>query len=278
MYNLSQPTANNRGETLGANTATSLGVTVTASATANTVKGTWVSLGTTGFDWHSATVYIGNANGTGDFIVDIGIDEGGNKWVVVPDLRMSNWRSGTAGLTEVTFPLHLPAGAALYARSSSSTGSLTCSVYLHGRSGNPGGSPGCSRVVSLYSPSTSRGAQLDPGGTAHTKGSYVQLTTGVGQQLNGWFGILGNNGSATRSSCSWLLDVAIGTAGGGTEQVIEANLGANENSTDIVVLPVHIGPFGHDIPPSTALCARAQCTITTATNRVVDLALYGLVA
>lgn len=277
MYNRYQPFLGSRSETIGANTSTSVGVTVTAGVTANT-KGTYVSLGTTTFDWHSTTVCIGNNGGAADFIVDIAIDDGGgNKWIIIPDLRMSAWRSGSSGLTEVAIPLHIPSGSALYARSSSSTGNVSCSVHAHGRSGNVGGAAGFSRVVALYTPATSRGALIDPGGTANTKGSYVQLTTGVSQRVGAWFGILGNNGTGTRASCSWLWDLALGTAGGGTEQIIAANLGANANGSDIVTLPVHVGPYGDDIPASTAICARTQCTITTATARVFDLALYGLV-
>lgn len=275
MFNRYQPQAGSqRTENLGANTGTSQGTTLTASGTANS-KGSYVLLGTTGFTWNHCSLSLEGGSASADFLVDVAIDDGGgNKEIVLADIRMPNRPSANATPITLPLPLHVPSGSPLYARCSASTASATMTATIAGFSTGRGGAPGLQRCLALFTPATSRGVQLDPGATANTVSSYVQLTTGVSARVLEWFAILGTAGQTTRSTAHWLMDIATGAAGS-EEVVLSVAFSVGVSST--TQGPVLIGPYPTDVLASTAWSARAQCSIISSPGRTFDLCLYGLV-
>jgi hypothetical protein len=47
-------------------------------------------------------------------------------------------------------------------------------------------------------------------------------------------------------------------------------------TTDYYFTPATFGPLSVQIPANTRLSARCQCSITDATDRLIEVALYGL--
>jgi hypothetical protein len=131
MQSRYQPvTGSTRTETFGAGTST--GTTLTASGTANT-KGTYVSLGTTTFEWNHVNLGFEGSSAAADHLVDIAIDDGGgNKWIIAADLRHPSRISANASPVTFSLPLYVPKGSALYARNASSTASATMTTTIAG--------------------------------------------------------------------------------------------------------------------------------------------------
>lgn len=267
-----------RHESRGETTASSTGTTLTASATPNT-KGSWAALGSaTGFAYEGITVYLANNSAAANYMVDIGIDDGaGNNFVIVADLYFAAAKQASEHNSAIFIPVHVPAGALVEARVASSTASATVACLVVGHSANPGGFPGYSRAVALFTPASSRGVAVDPGGTANTKGSWAQLTASSPANVQALFGVVGFNGDTARiTNGRMLLDIGIGAAS--SEFVAVPNLGFCWSSSwdgpnDVIIQAVPAA-----IPSGTRVAARAQCSDATAGDRTVDLALYGLVA
>lgn len=270
-------TFNARHESRGEATGTSSGTAVTASASANT-KGSWTALGAaTSFAYEGITIYCARNSATADYVVDIGIDDGsGNNFVLVADLHYSGLRQANEHNMALHIPVHVPAGALIEARVACSTASGVAYINLVGHSANPGGYPGYSRAVALFTPASSRGVQVDPGGTANAKGSWAQLTASCPADIDAIFGVVGFNGDTARVAvfAGLLLDIGIGAAS--AEFVLVPDIALGWEVTWDGPNDVFFGPFEADIPEGTRVSSRAQCSINTAGDRAVDLALYGL--
>lgn len=272
-------TANARHESRGEVTGSSRGTGLTAGAGANT-KGSWTALGsTTSFAYEGFTLYLSNmseATAT-DYMVDIGIDDGsGNTFILVPDLHFSALKQANEHNLAINIPVHVPAGALIEARIAAATLSLTCRCHIVGHSANPGGFPGYSRAVALFTPGSSRGVAVDPGGSANTKGSWAQLTASTPVDVAALFAVIGfNNHVARATTDQHLLDIGIGA--GGSEFVLVPNLFYGWSTTWDGPNDVFFQPFAASIPSGTRVAARAQCDGTAAGDRTIDLALYGLV-
>lgn len=271
-------THNARHQSRGQDVTTSAGIIVTASGTANT-KGSWVQVGSnTGFAYEGITLYLSRTSAAADYIVDIGIDDGsGNIFTLVENFHVSSLKLAAEFNTGIHIPVHVPSNAVLVARCSSSTASATIRLVIVGHSANPGGYPGFSRAIALFTPATSRGIAVDAGGTANTKGSWAELTSSSGKDVAAIFGVVGFNGvtARTTSPASMLLDIGIGA--GSSEFVAVPDIALNWESAGDGPKDIFFGPLAASVPAGTRFAARAQCSDNTASQRTVDLALYGLV-
>jgi hypothetical protein len=262
-----------RGETGG----TSRGTTVSTSASANT-KGSWTALGSaTSFAYEGFTVYLSRSSGAGDYLVDIGVDDGaGNNFALLPDLHAAFAKIGAETNLAINVPIHVAAGALLEARSQSLAGLQAIDVLIVGHSANPGGFPGYSRAITLFTPASSRGINVDPGGTANTKGTWTQLTASSSNEVAAIFGVVGfNSDTARAANAGMLLDVGVG--GGGSEFVCCPNLAFAWGTVWDGPNDVFFQPLPVMCPAGTRFAARAQCSVNTDSDRDIDLALYGLV-
>lgn len=267
-----------RHETLGATSAASNGVWLTASATVH-VKGAWESVGgATSFAYESLTFVFSGATTNNFNQVDIGITVGAETYVIVPDITTDPRAAGDAGTT-LTLPIHVPAGSQLAARLRSSSSSGILNVLIIGSSSGLMGTPGVSRAVKLFTDSTSSsaGISIDIGSTVvNTKMTdYTTLIASSPERVCGIFGIPDSAGDATKTAIRWLLDLAIGSSG--SELDIVTNMMFGADSVSDTPTPKSFGPFLFDVSSGTRFSARAQNNTGISGDRVIGISLYGLV-
>lgn len=262
-------------ETLGAVTATSTGTLITAGAI--NAKGTWTALGTPTFPYEFFTVSVGASSAAADYVFDIGINDGsGNVFVVAADLRISGLKGAADLFLSYPIPVRLPTSQ-IMCRCASSTASATLRVLLTGTSAGLLGGGSYSRLVALYTPATSRGVTIDTGATANTKSAWVQMTASTPHAIDAVMLGIGPNADVSRTAATTgLLDIGIGTAG--AEYVMIPDQLWGFTTTSDTPFPNVLGPYPLGIPDATRLAARAQSNNTTAGDRTLDLAIWGLVA
>lgn len=253
------------------------GVVCTGDAAANT-KGTWVTNAAykPTFSWNLLKIMAYNRSAA-DHVFDIGVDDGsGNVYVICPDLRCPGLRTARMGMVQYLLPLHVPKDKQIAFRCAGSTGSLAIALTIGGHSNGIGGAQGFSRMVSLYTPASSRGVAVDPGATAHTKGAWAQLTSSSSDRIVGLMFAVGHNGDIGRAAnARGVIDIGIGAAA--SERVLIADsLVIAETAIDSWYPIIH-GPFPCDVPAGTRFAARFQNEINTASDRLCDIAAWGFV-
>jgi hypothetical protein len=262
-------------ENAGANTGASTGTTVTANGSGNT-KGSYAQLiASTAFSSQMLMLIFDTPNsGTRDFLVDIAIGGAGSEQIIISNLLVSPAVDNTFMGAIFQFAVNIPAGTRIAARCQSSTGSsnLKVTIQLFG-AGLATGEIGS--TVDTYGENTSDsgGTAIDPGGSANTKGSYTQITASTNKSHRYLTIAFGNRLNGTMTSGSWLVDIAIG--GAGSEVVIISNLNLHAVSTADGITPQVITRIPVNIPAGTRIAVRAQSSITDATDRLVDVAIYG---
>lgn len=262
--------------TVGIDAATSGGTGVIGSGTAH-VKGSWVELeNSTPFDACGIIVRITYHTAgalTDDSLVDIGIGAAAAETVLIPNILFGTI-SVRKGI-EVCFPIEIPSGTRVAARVQHSSTSVTdivgVSATLLGKDGFSGASA-CQTYGA--NTATSGGANVDPGAVLNTKGAYTELSSGISADANYLVIVLGEQENTARASAMWLLDIATGA--GGAESVLVPDISFVTSSATSLLCP---GSFATPIPPITAgtrLAARAACSITNATDRTIDVAVYAM--
>lgn len=257
------------------NLAASTGINITANATPNT-KGSWTTLlASSAFNASAIIIMVAGGNNNQDTLLDIAIGAAASEQVVCENLfAVAGANVKAAGWYYI--PIEIPAGTRLSARTQSTTASniLRLSVCLI-TSGFNSQSP-YGRVSTTYGANTadSGGVNIDPGGTINTDGSWIEIiasTSFYHAQLIVCFSWQLNT---SRTSCTWLVDVAIGAAG--SEQVIIPDiLIAADGTSDLVWPPVTL-PFDVNIPEGSRLAIRARCSINDATDRTFDAGIVGI--
>lgn len=245
-------------------------------------KGSWFNLeAVTSFAYEALTVSLysgGDASPSViDAMLDIAIGDGASRVIIIPDLYCPFRKLVREQGYTLTLPIHVPEGSQLSARVATHAVGESVNVSVIGHASGLGGAPGFSRVITLFTPSSSRGVAIDPGGTANTLGSWTQLASGSAADIGGMFGLLGYNADTARTaSAKMLLDIGIGASG--FESVIYPRALVCWGATrDGPSNGVRIPPFACSVPSNTRVVARAQCSDNVAGDRTVDLALYGLV-
>lgn len=100
-------------------------------------------------------------------------------------------------------------------------------------------------------------------GINNSKGSWVELIASTTRDSHGLFVVLPSN----ENSNDYLFDIGIGAAA--SEQVILENLLKSQRYSS------YFYQFGLWIPAGTRLSARAQSSIIDATDRLIDVIIYG---
>jgi hypothetical protein len=265
-----------RLESVGAVTASSHGTLCTAHASANTKATSYTELiASTAFAAQSILITFENASAsTIDFLFDIAVGASSSEQIIIANLQVSI-PNGVSVAASFWFPIHIASGSRISARCQCTTGAATVrvSALLFG-----GGfaSPERHSIVDTYGAATadSGGTSVDPGGSSNTKGSYSQLTAATTRPHKGLLLAIGNQINGVRTGCAWLLDIAIGASL--SEQVIIPNLSLNADTTKDMVFPQAFSFIPITIPAGTRLAARAQCSITDATDRLLDVVAYGV--
>lgn len=258
----------------GASTSTSIGTAVTASGSTNT-KGSWVQLvASLANDCCWITIdllFDGSPFGASPTpeAVDIGIGAGGSEVVLIADL-MVNPGYTLIGVARYSFPIHIPAGTRVSARSQCPVASGVVNVSINTFDGGFSQQEGYSGVDSIgFNSGTTLGTVVTPSATANTLGSYAQLTASTSKDYVGIFAYPDDQkvGSAVKA----LVDIAIG--GAGSEIVIipqnQVSLGTSTGNY-CGALPWR--PIS--IPAGTRIAARAQAA--AASTPAIGLTLYGV--
>jgi hypothetical protein len=264
-----------RNKAEGLDAANSRGITITAGGTANT-KGTWTALATSTVQACDCLTVITQRSGTAgvDFLIDIGVGTAGSEVVVASNIISTGPGSGGSVFgVDCVLPINIPAASRLSARCQATT--LSAQTRVICLTAELGGVASAERgVCTTYGTNTadSGATSIDPGGTANTKGAWTQITSSLTHAASALVLGFGNQINTARTDCTWLVDVGVGTAG--SEVVVIADMLLQAAASTDALSPSFSPPFPISIPGGTAVSVRAQCSITDATDRLFDVALY----
>lgn len=261
---------NDQGSTL----ATSLGTTITASGSTNT-KGSYSQLvASTPYDCCGLWLNYCNASQAGvtnNCSLDLAVGGAGSEQIVIPDIILATVGITSGYCNSIFFPIAVPAGTRIAARSQAPSASETVSVNVvlcDGSFDNDQGLSAFKSYGSVLSGAT-HGTVVDPGGIANTKGAYAQLVASTTYDISSLWAIFDGftGGSGTNNS---LVDIAVGAAA--SEQVIIPNIFYGMRSSPLFIQALY-GPFKVNIPAGTRLSARSQATSNVSGTRQCNLTL-----
>lgn len=253
------------GEGAGATTADSLAVALSTSYTQITAATT--------FDWSGfyLTLQQANAATQSEQRCAIGIGSGGSEWDLLPDLLLQVGTNFFDQGYNLFVPLSVPAGSRLAGKSSSATGTVRCALQGVAMGSLP--IPPC-QFGTGYGGSGNTGTQVDPGTTANTKGSWVQITSSTSFHHKFLALTLNSGNNTALTNANFLIDIGVGA--GGSETVLYENLSMIQGANEDRMNPAWFGFFPCDIPAGSRLAVRAQSTFTTNTDRLFNVTLIGL--
>lgn len=257
-------------EAAGANTATS-GGTAILGGTANT-KGNFVQLvasttyDATGFFisthlWH--TSYLETA-------IDIAIGAAGSEQIILPDVMAANIASG-GRTTRAFFPIAIPAGTRISARSQANAGSMSPYVLLTlANLGSTALQQANKATAYGFNSASTRGTQyVTSGASTNVKGAWQELTGSTSTDHSGIVLYEHNYTGVIDNAC--LTDFGIGAAG--SEVVVVPNLMSFSELSDIFANSYLYLPIS--IPAGTRLAFRTQSSRSSGSN-VLSMVAYGL--
>jgi hypothetical protein len=246
-------------------------LTALTSGAANT-KGSYVALTTaTVGDASSIIVHSRSVTTSDNSSLDIAVGGSGSEKIIVPDFIVD---SPTIGILAKEFPVAIPAGTRISARmqSLSATDTSTAAVTLLNNAGT--GDSGTSVDTLGFASATTVGTTIDAGGTANTKGTYVQIISSTVSDYSAFcfhFDVLGRGSQS--GSASFLVDIAIG--GSGSEVIIVPDY-PQFITTSTSLLSSFSPWFKIAIKAGTRIAVRSQCSVITTPNRTWGCVIYGL--
>ena len=263
----------------GANTGASTGTTITAPGSLNT-KGAWTQIvASTTYPAAGIMLQINSEPGSGDcfWLADVGIGGAGSEVVIVPNIIGGRLASTLGDSSHCYVPVQIPAGSRVamrYQVAVTAATPLTAQIIGFGDSGKFYPPP---MALTDYGTVTasSKGTQVDPGGTANTKGAYAQLVASTTQTIRGLIVQILPDASYAAAPAHSLVDIAIG--GAGSEQVVIPNIMHNPTETSGSVIQANNAPFYYpaSIPSGSRIAARSQCDTNTAANRKLTVSVIG---
>lgn len=251
--------------------------TVAVTAGSANVKGSWaeITAATTddinGFylDICSDTITV-----ISDYLMDIGIGSAGNEEIIIPDILYSIGLSLDLDfILKISFPIQIPAGTRIAARVQSTTGSNVARVSIAAMPHFLTAPIVGQEVFTIGAASAdSGGIQVDPGGTANTKGSYVEMTSSTSEDFRAIMILQGQQANTNQRVNRVFFDVAVGASS--SEEIILPDIVTRVLALEVIdglrdFIPVYI-------PAGTRLAIRAQSSDNNATDRLIDYVIYGL--
>ncbi len=247
-------------------------VTITGAAGANT-KGTYTQV-TAATTFDSSRLYVGVIGGSvanQPYLLDIATGAGGAETVVVPDLQVPTTAGGMGGYI-IPVNVDIASGTRLSARVQSlSGGSDTLDIWLMQEDRALGSLATPVQYGALTA--SSQGTQVDPGGSANTKGAYSQLTASTTANAAALVVIVTGNGNAAPTAANFNLDIATGAAA--SETVVIPDLSLHSDSGGDGFLPA-VFEVNLSVASGTRLAARAMSSITDATDRLLFVTVLGM--
>lgn len=269
-----------RYEAVGVVTASSRGTTITANAAFGNDGAYTQLIASTSFDYDSILIEMGNNDNAASIsIIDFAIGAGGAEKVVVADLpsfAIGN-RYSPASLW---LPLHIPKASAISARvHRSNANSSTINVSLIGCQGTPHGIPPFLRCTTYGTViGNMRGVKVDPGGTANTLGTRIDIDAATANRIRVFYVYCGGRTSSATSNTTdnnALLMLDLGAAAS-EKSILPIGIHYAMSGNGDTWIPAVAGPFLVDIPAGTRISAQAQADIITANVRELNIIILGL--
>ena len=205
---------------------------------------------------------------------DLAIGAVASEVVVLPGLMSAQRQDSRPSTWAVTIPLFIPAGSRLSIRSRATiatTAVVSCLLLASGFMSPATAVRGES--IGIIG-TTARGTDIDPGVVLNTKGAWSQITAATVTDYTGMLIMIGGNLQDNVDTLDALIDVGIGAAA--SERIIIPNIYNMVHSTlDVNAPQVLYVPMS--IPAGSRLAARAQCSITTAADRILSIVITGLI-
>lgn len=213
-----------------------------------------------------------NTNADYNNLADLAIGASGSEQVIVNNLI----HCGFSGHKNSPFqlPLIIPAGTRVAVRQQSTASStwLGCSLYLQAVT-FAREMPVCGTCDTIGAVTAdSGGTSIDPGGTALTKGSWVELSAAAARDYNAIIIGAGNQSNYERVYAYWNVDIGIGDSP--SDCIIIPDYVIRSHSTGDLINPDLSPVFYISIPKGKKISVRSSCNITDAADRLFDVILY----
>jgi hypothetical protein len=266
------------GTDIGTVAASSLGTTITASASPNT-KGSYAQLiASTSSDATWVVVNVGHSTFSSNAMaIDLAVGGAGSEVIFANNLlaRFEGTNTSINVWTQYSFPVTIPAGSRIAARCQADNNPSDpgyINLILFDSSFPLFEGVGVDSIG--FAAGTTTGTTCTASGSTNTKGSYAQLTASTARDYIGVIPIF-DIGSATTPAGDFLYDIAIGA--GGSEIVIIPNIPVSKwGSTQGYAQTPLGGPFlPIQIPAGTRISARCQCDTASG---FLAITLYGVYA
>lgn len=246
-------------------TTSTQGTSVSGGSGAGVYTSTKVELvASTDYDWAGVWVYMTEGTTIGS-LFKLYTGGSGSETEFV---ELVGSRAGTAPMN-IFVPCEVPAGSRVSAAKADADG-FGAAARIHiapvrGRSTDPLSCRG-----TLIGVSSGSLTNVDAGGTANTKGSWVELAASTSRDANG-FTLVGYGDASCDTNVRYFIDVGIGAAS--SEQVIFADAAAATEGfrSDLNGLP--LGPIWTPIPAGSRVAVRCQCSSNSANSRIPRLAM-----
>lgn len=245
------------------------GVTISAPVSTHT-KGSWTELLASTSEAIAAILpSVSNANaGSQKYLWDVGTGAGGAEAVLIADMPFHNGSNFNINCTTFYLPITIATSTRLAARCQASGASSTMEVSATLVGGTGTAAPTTYGAVTA----SSNGTQVDPGGSANTKGSYAQVTASTSATHTWWIVLIASRGNANPAGALFALDVATGAGGAETVVIPDLQFSSNAGADTF-------NPGSWSVPLSiasgTRIAARAASGTTDATDRLFDVVLIG---
>lgn len=248
---------------------------VAAGSPANT-KGSYTQIvASCPFDAAGFFLSFGGSNNTNvfDSLVDVAVGGAGSEQVILSNYLVSV--SGfVAAKMSVFVPLKIAAGQRIAVRHQATTAGATLGIGIQIAAGDFFSDLTLGRATTYGADtSDSGGTQVDPGGIANTKGAWAQIVASTTNPSRYIIICVGSraNGVYDASSTS-LMDIGVGAAA--SEQVLVDDLFAFvTGATDVYDTGAHARSVS--VAAGQRLAARAQGSVTDATDRLRDIVVIG---
>lgn len=255
-------------EAAGQDTADTTLTAITSSASANT-KGSWVELvASTGQACERMKIDIRSTTDDETFLIDIGVGAAASESVVISNIQM--WTNGPRSAT-FTLPITIASGSRISARCQDSSGSGTIDIAITYNEDDSYGTS-ASNITIGSDTANSLGTEVDPGGTANTKGSWTELAASTSADID-YLVVMIHNTDNNNIGAVYRVFVDIGTGAAASETVLVPNMYYTHENFEYGFCSFHA--IRETINSGTRVSVRAQSDGTDSTDRLVSVSIIG---
>lgn len=253
---------------------TNYAVNIAGHATLNT-KGSWTQLiASTARDTSAILASFLIEDSDFDALLDLGIGAAASEVVIVPDLLITSTTNRVS--RQVWIPIYIPAGTRVAARVQTNPGAKrvhTCLILMATAFAFPANP---ASLVTAYgvNAADSGAVSVDPGAVSDTFGAYTEIAASTTYPIRYLILAMGTNMDFAGASSYWHYEIAIGAAA--AEQLLVGGIVIRLSDGNLTAGPQLWGPFPVSVPAGTRLSVRGKSQTTSATDRLHDIALYGI--